>query len=402
MKEKIRNLWLYDGLDSKEEYDSVVGDIKEQNRSNILLYAIAMSIVFIALFVVSFLVEDLSPNRMAYLCTTVFSIMLVVLSLTVAKKPGWNTVVTYLFLSMMGTFTIIIGTINEPSEPAVSFNIFLVLVPFWAYDVAWRSLVYRILCCTIYFYLVFRYKDSSVVWTDVINALAYGSLSAIIGIKNQKTKTSAYFLRNNMKKEIAEKTAQLEVLTKQTVSALANAIDAKDAYTNGHSSRVALYSKMIAKEAGMNEEEINNLFYVALLHDVGKIGVPNEIINKPGKLTDSEYVIIKEHPLIGYNILKTIDEIPEISIGALNHHERCDGKGYPNGIDDNSIPKFARIIAVADSYDAMTSNRSYRNYLPQEKVYEEIEKGKGSQFDPEYADIMLRIMKEDKDYILHE
>ena len=139
-----------------------------------------------------------------------------------------------------------------------------------------------------------------------------------------------------------------------------------------------------------------------MLHDIGKIGVQEEIINKTSKLTDAEYDIIKTHPIIGADILNTISEMPEIAIGARWHHERYDGKGYPDKLKGDNIPEIARIIAVADAYDAMASNRSYRKALPQEVVREEIEKGKGTQFDPQIADFMLELMDEDKDYQMRE
>lgn len=188
----------------------------------------------------------------------------------------------------------------------------------------------------------------------------------------------------------------------QMVHTLANTIDAKDSYTNGHSTRVAEYSVMLAEKMGYTGERLERVQFAALLHDIGKIGVPVEIINKPARLTDEEYEIIKTHPVIGANILKEITEIPDISIGARYHHERYDGKGYPDHLKGQDIPENARIIGVADSYDAMTSTRSYRDVLPQEVVRKEIEKGKGPQFDPEIADIMLKLMDEDEDYKMHE
>ena len=188
----------------------------------------------------------------------------------------------------------------------------------------------------------------------------------------------------------------------QMVHTLANTIDAKDSYTNGHSTRVAEYSVMLAEKMGYTGERLERVQFAALLHDIGKIGVPVEIINKPARLTDEEYEIIKTHPVIGANILKEITEIPDISIGARYHHERYDGKGYPDHLKGQDIPEIARIIGVADSYDAMTSTRSYRDLLPQEVVRKEIEKGKGTQFDPEIADIMLKLMDEDEDYKMHE
>ena len=151
----------------------------------------------------------------------------------------------------------------------------------------------------------------------------------------------------------------------QTAEALASAIDAKDKYTKGHSSRVAEYSRKIAELVGKTPQECDEIYYAALLHDVGKIGISRSILQKAGKLSDEEYQVIKEHPDIGAQILSSISESPYLSIGARSHHERYDGKGYPQGLKGDDIPEIARIIAVADAYDAMTSSRSYRETIPQ-------------------------------------
>lgn len=199
-----------------------------------------------------------------------------------------------------------------------------------------------------------------------------------------------------------ERRQKVERLSVQIMSALAATIDAKDAYTNGHSTRVAEYAKEIARRVGKSEQEQEAVYYVGLLHDIGKIGIPGEIINKTSRLTDEEYERIKEHPVIGSNILKNISEMQDISVGARWHHERYDGRGYPDHLHGTDIPEVARIIGVADAYDAMTSKRSYRDVMPQEVVRSEIEKGKGSQFDPDYADVLIRMIDEDKEYRMHE
>ena len=191
-------------------------------------------------------------------------------------------------------------------------------------------------------------------------------------------------------------------MTDQIVSSLVTAIDAKDEYTEGHSKRVAEYSADIAKKAGKTEEECNEIYLMGLLHDVGKIGVPGYIINKAGKLTDEEYEMIKKHPIIGRRILERISSSPKLVVGASYHHERYDGKGYPYGLQGEEIPEEARIIAVADAYDAMSSKRSYRDALPQEVVRKEIAKGVGTQFDPKFAKIMLEIIDADQDYNLRQ
>jgi putative nucleotidyltransferase with HDIG domain len=195
---------------------------------------------------------------------------------------------------------------------------------------------------------------------------------------------------------------QLDRLNTNVIKALAYTIDAKDRYTSGHSQRVANYSLELAKRMGKSEDEQKIIYYAGLLHDVGKIRVPEEVINKPGKLTDDEFNLIKMHPVSGYHILKDIYEDKRISAGAKYHHERYDGTGYPNGLSGENIPEIARIIGVADAYDAMASNRSYRKALPQEVVRSEIEKGIGKQFDPEIAKIMLEMIDEDTEYRMRQ
>lgn len=212
-------------------------------------------------------------------------------------------------------------------------------------------------------------------------------------------------LQKHLKSEVEKQTKtaeerrmKLERLTMQVMLSFANAIDAKDRYTNGHSMRVAEYATEIARRAGKTEKEQEEVYFCGLLHDIGKIGIPDGIINKPGRLTEEEFAIIKSHPTIGAHILMTLTELAEVHIGANWHHERYDGKGYPDGLKGEEIPEIARIIAVADTYDAMTSKRSYRELLSQDIVKAELEKGKGTQFDPYFAEIMLEIIEEDTEY----
>ena len=209
-------------------------------------------------------------------------------------------------------------------------------------------------------------------------------------------------LHHDMANEIRSKTEKLSRAYIQIVEALAASVDAKDKYTHGHSSRVAAYSREIARHAGFSTEEQDRIYITGLLHDVGKIGVPDVIINKPGRLTDEEYAVIKTHPAVGADILKKITDLPELMVGANWHHERYDGRGYPDGIAGEAIPEMARIIAVADTYDAMTSNRSYRGYLPQDHVRAELERCKGTQFDPRFAEIMLEMIDQDTEYAMRE
>lgn len=200
-------------------------------------------------------------------------------------------------------------------------------------------------------------------------------------------------LQNDLERNLEEKTALLENVLLNSIMAIANTIDAKDAYTSGHSMRVAQCSVAIARKLNWSEKEIRNMHNVGLLHDIGKIGVPDAILNKPGKLSNEEFELIKKHPVIGNDILKDIHTINSVGEGALYHHERYDGRGYPNGLKGEEIPLYARIIGIADAYDAMTSNRIYRPKLTREKVIKEFEKGRGTQFDPELTDLFLEMLR---------
>lgn len=171
--------------------------------------------------------------------------------------------------------------------------------------------------------------------------------------------------------------------------ALTASIDAKDPYTCGHSERVAELSADLARAAGMSEAQVERVRIAGLVHDIGKIGVPEAVLRKPGRLTDEEFGMMKQHPEIGYRILRDIPQLEDVLPGVLHHHERFDGKGYPHGLSGDRTPLMARIIALADSFDAMSSNRTYRSALNRQSVLAEIEKCAGTQFDPQLAHLFL-------------
>ena len=202
--------------------------------------------------------------------------------------------------------------------------------------------------------------------------------------------------------ELNTKNKELELLANETFEAIAKAVDVNDPYTAGHSRRVARYSRKIAECMGYSDEELEEIYCAGLIHDVGKLGIDNRIINKPGKLSEEEYSEIKKHPLMGYEILKKISIRGNFAYGAKWHHERMDGKGYPDGLLGDNIPKISKIIAVADAYDAMTSKRAYRDIMPQEKVREQIAKGAGTQLDAEIAAIMLDLIDKDTEYTMKQ
>ena len=246
----------------------------------------------------------------------------------------------------------------------------------------------------------------SVLYLVFVPGATAGSLFSILAIifafafSTECIRSSAFkkTINNRMNELSTERFARL---ASQTIVALSNTVEAKDLYTRGHSQRVAKYSREIARRMGYPEEELDEIYYIGLLHDIGKIGVADTVINKNGRLTEEEFQQIKQHPNVGYDILKIITEIPGISIGAKWHHEKYNGTGYPDGLCGDDIPQIAQIIAVADAYDAMTSTRSYREVMPQEKVRHEIEKNAGTQFEPTIAAIMLQMIDEDSEYAMH-
>ncbi|MCR5329917.1 MAG: HD-GYP domain-containing protein, partial [Lachnospiraceae bacterium] len=221
-------------------------------------------------------------------------------------------------------------------------------------------------------------------WVSAVGLFIWVLSLAVYIITSAKIKK--YHLRHERDNEIIQ----------ESIETFTGFIDAKDPYTNGHSNRVADYTRIIAREMGYSGEELDRIYYVALLHDCGKIGVPDSILKKPDKLDADEFEVIKSHTVRGGEILANFKSLKNVEEGALYHHERYDGKGYPEGRSGEDIPLIARMICVADSFDAMNSNRVYRKKLTPEMIMEEIEKNKGKQFDPRIADIFLKLLKEGK------
>ncbi len=260
----------------------------------------------------------------------------------------------------------------------VSMCLLLVQFPFWIWDTFFR-------------------RTLTSIPGAFINLL---TVVAIILIRSRDRQIVKY--QSEEVDRLTERQQLSQRLFEQTVTALVTAIDAKDEYSHGHSLRVAEYAERIAWMMGKNEEECRKVYYAGLLHDVGKLGISDGIINKKSELTTEEYEVIKQHPVLGDQILSSIQDYPYIRIGAHYHHERFDGQGYPDGLKGKEIPEIARIISVADAYDTLSSNRSYRSALPQQLIREEIIMGAGTQFDPEIAGIMRRMIDLDGEYHMKE
>lgn len=199
--------------------------------------------------------------------------------------------------------------------------------------------------------------------------------------------------------ELKDTYDKLERAYMESIQTLRYTVEAKDTYTRGHSDRVSEFSVLIGKHLGLPETDLRTLQIGGLFHDIGKIGVPDSILLKEGKLTDDEYSEIKNHPTIGAHILSSATIFKDIIPIVKHHHEKYDGNGYPGKLKGDDIPYFARIAAVADTFDAMTSKRTYRDALPLEVVISEIERCKGTQFDPKIADVFLDILNNHYDEV---
>lgn len=264
------------------------------------------------------------------------------------------------------------------------------------------SLYYEILCIVL-FYTPLREKMSAY-YSDIIMTrypivfLTVSSVTIVAMINYHRMALREIELTDHLNAEVQRQAAiaieradKLELMNEEVVNMLAMAIDAKDRYTNGHSIRVASYSEALARQIGMPADEIKVLRREAMLHDIGKIGIPDAVLNNPGDLTAEEFKILESHTTIGARILEKASGMEGARDVAEFHHERYDGKGYPKGLKGTEIPFHARIVSIADAYDAMNSDRIYRKSLMPDAIRSELAKGRGTQFDPELLNAFLKL-----------
>jgi putative nucleotidyltransferase with HDIG domain len=241
--------------------------------------------------------------------------------------------------------------------------------------------------------LLYNYSESILRYFPILYFILF-LLSFIVNFQLKSLRIRQLNHNAELQQSVIAERNRVEKISLETISVIMKTLEAKDKYTKHHSLNVAKYAKAIAEKLKLSTKEIEHIYTLGLLHDIGKIGVPETILNKPDRLTDEEFEKIKSHVLVGCDILKNFSSMPELYIGALYHHERYDGKGYSNGLAGVNIPLTARIITVADSVDAMFSNRIYRRSRSREYVMEQLEKNKGTQFDPELSDIMIALIGE--------
>lgn len=221
----------------------------------------------------------------------------------------------------------------------------------------------------------------------------FGSLVSIrLGFQMQSLDKERRGLINQLNSIVREERDRNNELILQAIEIISNSVDAKDRYTNQHSIRVSELAGKIAEEMHLSTVQIETVKASALIHDIGKIGIPDSILSKPAPLTTEEYSEIKSHPVKGYEIIKSFDGIKGIQDGVYYHHERFDGTGYPLGLAGDDIPLTSRIISLADAFDAMNSDRAYRKAMSRNEILENIENGRGSQFDPDITDVFMKLV----------
>ena len=236
---------------------------------------------------------------------------------------------------------------------------------------------------------------------DMFSASLKGSIKKELVFDSDRTNEEMSQQLHKRLDELLKAERLLKHMLPGVLMTLIETINAKSPYTAGHCERVADLSIQLGKRAGLDKKAMRELYYAALLHDIGKIAIPDSVLNKASELTPEEYAMIRNHPEKGADILHLLYGMPNITLGALEHHERYDGNGYPKGLKGEEISLIGRIICIADCYDAMTSKRTYSGIFPQAKAREEIEKCSGTQFDPVIAKHLLDIIDEDTEYLLH-
>lgn len=351
--------------------------------------------------------------------------------LNIIQKKGFVTVTTILF-AVAGVLIIIFTKVIKKREPAVIISVLLCMMFFSYYAIfgvnegfaiLWTITMPLVICyfmsvkygillsmyfeilVIIMFYTPLRNHFGQYYSVTFMNRFPVLYMCSVLIITISMVQYHESVLNeldyiDRLNKEVEKQTKvateradKLGRLSEEMVETLARTIDAKDNYTNGHSFRVSEYSVALAKKLGWDDERISVLKREALMHDIGKIGVPDDILNKPGRLTDEEYKSVKSHTTTGKKILEGLEDMTEAAEVAMYHHEKYDGSGYPSGISGEGIPANARIVAVADAYDAMSSDRIYRKALKTEDIISEMERQRGKQFDPEFLDAFLELVK---------
>ncbi|MDD4012166.1 MAG: HD-GYP domain-containing protein [Sphaerochaetaceae bacterium] len=376
-------------MKSIEEYRHFAKRIETQNsklsRIVILLLLLANSAVLGAM---AFL-EGFKPALLVFYIPTICLLLM-------SFEPSFDKALARLTICWLLIFAALMSCTVASQRPSALFALALAIsqLLFLLDDLSsWTmsTLGYAAFCA-----LCIVFKPRAIWMIDVFSQAFTLVFSCLLGYFIRKSwfralKTTEDLERRNGQLRI-QNALEYKAITKQTLHTIARTIDAKDEYTKGHSIRVAAYAQEIGKRMGLDSSHCESLFYTALLHDIGKIGIPEEILNKKGKLTKEEYEIVKTHPAIGGRILSSFVAIDGIAEGAVYHHERYDGAGYTHQLKGSEIPLSGRIIGACDAFDALTSDRSYRKAYEKSDAKALIQEGSGKQFDPEVVRILVDII----------
>lgn len=381
-KISARKFLFYGGI-SRSEFESIRPMLWQRNLDSLQItasLAAGIGTVFLLINAVQH-----SGNQTPYLVLLCGSVLILCLLPPVRRKSSedeiWSLLLCYGQMMLICGYAIFLSTQKANYDiPATSAIVFIAVLPLSIDDRPIRMFTFMLGESILYLLFSHSMKSPHAFFLDLMNTVTFCIVGMVL---------YAVMCTRNIRELF--QSVRIEEMSFQTIQTLANAIDAKDPYTKGHSTRVSQYSVKIAEALGWKKERIDALRCAALLHDIGKIGVPDSILNNPARLTDVEFDIIKSHTTIGGDILREHMIVDIAEDVACSHHERYDGKGYPRGLKGKEISEEARIVCIADAFDAMNSNRVYRKACTRDYILQQLKDGRGKQFDPEYTDILIEL-----------
>lgn len=372
-------LFLYGGID-REDYNAIRPLVWERNLHSLRITALlAAGIGGLFLLINSLQRSGTQIPYLILFCGSILTLCLLPLVRKKSNREIWSILFCYGQMILICGYATFLSTLPANHDiPATSVVVFISLLPLSIDDRPVRMFAVMLAESILYLLLSNKMKSPHAFSLDIMNIVTFCAMGMILYV---------VICTRNLRE--LWQTERVRKMTLHTIQTLANAIDAKDPYTKGHSIRVSEYAVMIAEGLGWDKTRIDDLRYSALLHDIGKIGVPDSLLNKPSRLTDVEFDIIKSHTTTGGEILGERTVIKTARDVALSHHERYDGKGYPRGLRGEEITEEARIVGIADAFDAMNSNRIYRKACSREYILNQLKEGRGKQFDPQYVDVLI-------------